>query len=119
MSVSSIIDLAVARGRGTPERTERYAASGESPAAALPLAGGTGVLTSVIPTESREALIDAYLGRHGFGVAAEASTLFSTVRDVTDPHTEVRDVMSDPRKSSSEVLPGTERDGPTPGRSNS
>ncbi len=66
-----------------------------------------------------EASIDAYLDRHGFGVVAEASTLFSTVRDGTDRHPEVRDGTSDSRKSSSEVLDGTERDGPTPGQSNS
>ncbi|MGI8757380.1 MAG: hypothetical protein ACR2MB_16295 [Acidimicrobiales bacterium] len=66
-----------------------------------------------------EASIDAYLGRHGFGVVAEASTLFSTVRDDTDRHTEVQGGTSDSRNSSSEVLPGTERDGPAPGQSNS
>lgn len=66
-----------------------------------------------------EASIDAYLGRHGFGVVAEASTLFSTLQDDMDRHPEVRDGTSDRRESSSEVLPGTERDGPAPRQSDS
>jgi len=66
-----------------------------------------------------EASIDAYLDRHGFGVVAEASTLFSTVRDDTDRHPEVPAGTSDSRNPSAEVLPGTEPDGPTPRESGS
>ena len=66
-----------------------------------------------------EASIDAYLDRHGFGVVAETSTPSSTLRDDTDRHTEVQDGTIDARNPSSEGLPGTERDGPAGGRSNS
>ena len=66
-----------------------------------------------------EASIDAYLDRHGFGVVAETSTPSSTLRDDTDRHAPVRDGTSDARNPSSEGLRGTERDEPTPGRSNS
>lgn len=66
-----------------------------------------------------EASIDAYLGRHGLGVVAGASTLFSTLRDDTDRPVGDRDGTSDARNPSSEVLPGTEWDGPTPRQSNS
>lgn len=66
-----------------------------------------------------EASVAAYLERHGFGVVAEASTLSSTVRDETDQHAQVRDGTAVARKPSSEKLPGTDCDGPTPGVSGS
>ncbi len=66
-----------------------------------------------------EASIDAYLDRHGFGVVAETSTPSSTLRDDADRHTEVQHGTRDARNRSSQVLPGTERDGPEPRGSNS
>lgn len=66
-----------------------------------------------------EASIGAYLDRHGFGVVAETSTPSSTPRDDTDRHTQVRDGTSGAGNPSSQVLRGTEPDGPAPGRSNS
>lgn len=66
-----------------------------------------------------EVSIDAYLDRHGFGVVAETSTPSSTLREGTDRHAPVRDGSVDARNPSSEVLPGTERDGPTPRQSDS
>ena len=54
-----------------------------------------------------EASIDAYLGRHGFGVVAETSTPSSTPRDDTDRHSSVQDVKGGERNPSSEVLRGT------------
>ena len=66
-----------------------------------------------------EASIDAYIDRHGLGVVAEVSTVFSTVQDDTHQHGEGRTGMSESRKPSSDVLDDTERDGPTPGPLNS
>jgi len=63
--------------------------------------------------------ISAYLDRHGFGVVAETSTPSSTLRDDTDRHPELRDGTSGMQNPSSEVLRGTERDGPTTRQSDS
>ncbi len=62
-----------------------------------------------------EASIDAYLDRHGYGVIAAAST----ARDETGKRPRVRDGTATARNPSSEVLPGTERDGPGPATSGS
>jgi hypothetical protein len=66
-----------------------------------------------------EASIDAYLDRHGFGVVAAASTVPSTVRDQKDQHAPVQGDTAEARKPSSQVLPGIERDRPTPRQSGS
>jgi hypothetical protein len=106
-------------GLRSPEAAERLGIRGRDAYMMLfegELDGGPGMDGMVY---FDEASIDAYLDRHGFGVVAEASTRFSTVREDTDRHPEVQNGTSDSRNSSSEVLPDTARDGPAPRQSDS
>ncbi len=106
-------------GVRSPEAAERLGIRGRDAYAMLfegELDGGPGRDGMVY---FDEASIAAYLDRHGFGVVAETSTPSSTLRVDTDRHSGVQDGTSDSRTSSSEVLPGTERDGPAPRGSDS
>ncbi len=60
-----------------------------------------------------ESSIDSYLTRQGFGVVADSSTEFSTVRGDSGDDAQVRDDTSVSRMPSSEVQNDTGEDGPT------
>ena len=66
-----------------------------------------------------EASIERYLERHGFGVVADSSNGSSTGSGGTGGHGLGQDDTSTSRNTSSEVLDGTQEDGPTGPSSNS